>query len=274
MKNFLFIIALFFTVPTAYADNWKEYLTPDTLKTPEAADLSQKQRRLLGSAQIGSDYTLSATKRKADELFNHVGYMASVSKYEKLEGIEQNKFVMAKLANSLRLNGEYEQAEYYYSQFINDVTSPEDYLHYAEVLQINGKCEDATRWNKEYLAATFDTNRDVITDCEQLDDIPVNDLVEVNNFSTLNSEGLDFSPVYYKEGVIFTSDRGVDRLTKKVDLWSKDNFTDLFYAQMNEDGIVGEVEALAPTINHKLHDGTATFSPDGSKCKGITTLLY
>ncbi len=265
MKNFLLIVALFFTVQTAYADNWKDYLTPDTLKTPEASDLSQKQKRQLGSVQIGADYTLSATKRKADELFNHVGYMASVSKYEKLEGIEQNKFVLSKLANSLRLNGKYEQAEYYYSQFINDVTNPDDYLHYAEVLQINGKCEDATRWNKEYLGATLDTSRELVTDCDELDDIPVNDLVAVNNFSSLNSPGLDFSPVYYKNGVIFTSDRGVDRLTKKVDLWSKDNFTDLFYAQMNEDGMLGEVEALTSSINHKLHDGTATFSPDGSK---------
>lgn len=265
MKNFIFIFAVFFSVQTAYADNWKEYLTPDSLKTPEASDLSQKQLRQLGNAQLGSDYTLSATKRKADELFNYSGYMASVSKYEKLEGVEQNKFVMAKLANSLRLNGEYEKAEYYYSQFINDVTSPKDYLHYAEVLQINGKCEDATRWNREYLAATMDTNRDVITDCEQLDDIPMNEMVQIENFAALNSEGLDFSPVYYKEGVIFTSDRGVDRLTKKVDLWSKDNFTDLFYVQMNADGIVGEVEALANTVNHNLHDGTATFSPDGSR---------
>ncbi len=265
MKNFIFIIALFFTVQTAYADNWKEYITPDTLKTPEAGQLSQKQKRLLGNAQIGSDYTLSTTKRKADELFNHVGYMASVSKYEKLEGIEQNKFVMAKLANSFRLNGEYEKAEHYYSQFINDATSIKDYLHYAEVLQINGKCEDAIRWNKEYLAASLDTGRDVITDCGQLDDIPVNELIEVENFSALNSAGLDFSPIFYKEGVVFTSDRGVGRLTKKVDLWSKDNFTDLFYVKMKGDEVEGEIEALESVVNHNLHDGTATFSSDYSK---------
>ncbi|MGK0366116.1 MAG: outer membrane protein OmpA-like peptidoglycan-associated protein [Saprospiraceae bacterium] len=265
MKNFILIFAVFFSVQTGYADNWKEYLTPDTLKTPEASDLSQKQIRQLGSSQLGSDFTLSTTKRKADELFKYSGYMASVSKYEKLEGIEQNKFVMSKLANGLLLNGEYEKAEYYYSQFINDVTNPEDYLHYAEVLQINGKCEDATRWNRAYLAVTLDTGRDIITDCDQLNDIPVNDFVKITNFSVLNSEGLDFSPILFKEGVVFTSDRGVGRLTKKVDLWSKDNFTDLFYAQLNEDGIVGEVESLANTVNHKLHDGTATFSPDGSK---------
>lgn len=265
MKNLIFIFAAFFSVQTAYADNWKGYLTADTLKTPEASDLSQKQMRQLGNAQLGSDYTLSTTKRKADELFNYSGYMASVDKYEKLDGIEQNKFVLAKLANSLRLNGEYEKAEYYYSQFIDDVTSPNDYLNYAEVLQMNGKCEDATRWNKEYLALTMDTNRDVITDCGQLDDIPVNEMVQIENFRALNSKGLDFSPVYFKDGVIFTSDRGIDRLTKKVDLWSKDNFTDLFYVQTNADGIVGEVEPLANTVNHNLHDGTATFSPDGSK---------
>jgi len=265
MKNYIFIFAVLFSLQTAHADNWKDYLTPDSLKTPELSDLSQKQLRQLGNAQLGSDFTLSATKRKADELFNYSGYMASVPKYEKLEGVEQNKFVMAKLANSLRLNGEYERAEYYYSQFMNDVTNPKDYLHYAEVLQINGKCEDATRWNKEYLAATMDSSRDVITDCDQLDDIIDNDMVQIKNFASLNSEGLDFSPIHYKEGVIFTSDRGVDRLTKKVDLWSRDNFTDLFYVQMNEDDIIGEVEPLGSTVNHQLHDGTATFSPDGTQ---------
>lgn len=265
MKYALLLISLIFSVQTASADNWTDYITPDTLKSPEGKQLTEKQKRRLGNQRVGTDYSLSRTKRKADELYDQAGYMTAVARYEKLDGIELNEFVMSRMANSFRLNGEYEKAEYWFSQCINETPYPEDYLYYGEVLLINGNCEDAVRWNKEYLAQTLDTSRDVVTDCDQLEEIAKHEAVEVRNLLTLNTSDLDFSPIPYQNGLVFTSNRGTENLTKKRDRWTKENFTDLFFAEVDEGGFVSDIRPLSDNVNQKLHDGTATFNQIGTK---------
>lgn len=265
MKYLLYIVVFFLFVQNVGAtDNWKDYITPDTLKSPEGKQLTAKQQRRLANVQVGTDYSLSQTKRKADELFNHVGYMAAANRYHKLDEIEKNEFVQSKMANSYRLNGDYKNAEYWYAQCINETPYVEDYLYYAQVLLINGKCEDAVRWNKEYLAKTMDTDRDIITDCDHLKAITTHKAVEVRNLLTLNTSDLDFSAIPYQNGLVFTSNRGINRLTKKLDRWTKQSFTDLFFAEMNN-GTVTSIQPFSESINNVLHDGTATFTEAGTE---------
>lgn len=228
--------------------------------------MSKKQQRRLGNAALGTDYTLSKTKENADALFNTYGFMAAADKYKRLDGLERNAFVLSKLANAYRLNGEYEKAEQQYSEYINRAPDAEDLLHYAEVLQINGKCEDAARWNREYLNRTMDAERELFTECDFVKEIKKRDNIEVNNLQAINTAGMDFSPITYRDGVVFTSDRETHRLTKKKDLWTKDNFTDLFFAKVSEDGLpTGEAELFGSDLNEQLHDGTPTFNQEGTE---------
>jgi len=259
----LFLIVFACCFQEVFARN--SYTMPqDTIKNPEERKLNRKEQKAMAKAGKSGDFTLSAEKRKADKLYTNLAYMESVDLYADLESSEQNRFVMNKLANSYRLNGETEDAEYWYSKIVKDTKNPEVLLRYAQVLQSNDKCEDAVRWYKEYLAKSLDTNRTFILDCDELEDIPTNPNVEVGNMTDLNTDDLDFSPIQYKDGVVFTSNRGTNALSKNVDKWTKNNFSDLFFAKVDKNGEVGEAVPLDGDINGKLHDGAATFNKNGT----------
>ena len=71
---------------------------------------------------------------------------------------------------------------------------------------------------------------------------------------------LDFSPVGYKNGIVFTSTRGIDRVVINRDKWTNTDFSDLFYAELKEDGTYEDPIPLAGEINGMYHDGTACFN--------------
>ena len=145
--------------------------------------------------------------KKADKQYQQKGYMASASNYQmKHDKGEMTPEVMSRVANSYRLNGEFELAEYWYALCINNNINVKDKLHYAEVLQSNGKCEDAVRWFKEYKSAAKGVkNREFITDCSEMETFVEQKNVVVENVKALNTKHLDYSAIVTEGGVMFTS---------------------------------------------------------------------
>lgn len=87
--------------------------------------------------------------------------------------------------------------------------------------------------------------------------------VQLTNIKAVNTDRLDFSPVPFQNGIIFTSSKS-DRFLK----CPSDNpgdYTDVFFAPKNEDGTFGEKEMLDGDINGKYNDGVVSLSPDGKK---------
>jgi len=81
--------------------------------------------------------------------------------------------------------------------------------------------------------------------------------VKIGLAEGINSPDLDFSPVYFKDGIIFTSDRL--RFGDKRTGNPNKQFNDLFFSEQ-----MGEVTFKKPTrikaLNSKFHDGIASFS--------------
>ncbi len=84
------------------------------------------------------------------------------------------------------------------------------------------------------------------------------DRYEVENFTKVNSSHLDFSPIPYKNGIIFTSTR--DSTCECKDRIAKDNYTDLYFADFS----TSKIEQLKGDLNGIHHDGVATASKDGA----------
>ncbi|MEM9822752.1 MAG: OmpA family protein, partial [Bacteroidota bacterium] len=85
--------------------------------------------------------------------------------------------------------------------------------------------------------------------------------VEVNNVPELNSQELDFSPIYFDDGLLITSTR-VSAAERGG--WFQRPYTDLFYAAKSPDGTYDTPVTLPPEINTKFHDGVAATNADGS----------
>jgi len=205
--------------------------------------------------------SLSAQEKKGDKLYDNLGYLSATEEYQNLDESQMTYEVKLKLANSFRLNSQYEAAEYWLAQIIQEAQENETILHYAQMLQSNGKCEDAIRWFKVYQERSGDTQRSFIEDCKDLDKFEKHANIKVTAASSLNSDKHDFSPIPYNNGLIFTSMRESSKgHNSKTDLWTNSNYSDLYFVVKKEEGF-GEPTLLKGDINGTFHDGVATFDP-------------
>lgn len=204
-------------------------------------------------------------KMQADKAYHQLSYLKAVDLYQQLGESGLDEMAKIRLADSYRLNGDTESAEYWYAQAVQAEMAPEDILHYAQVLQSNGKCEQALDWYRQYRQLMGEAHampRAAITDCSNLLFLPKQQ-VTVTNVQSLNSAHLDYSPIPYKGGVVFTSTRG-NGTDAIEDTWTKDNFSDLFFAKQIGDQSYAEAQLLAGSVNGDFHDGTATFNKTGT----------
>lgn len=207
--------------------------------------------------------------KKADQAYRNLGFKASVGEYLKDRDLEKmDKETILRVANSFRLNSQTEEAEYWYSNVINEDSEAKDILRYAQVLQSNGKCEDATRWYKLFqntASRKEKRNRELVIDCEDLKSIKHHKNTKLVNVKALNTSHLDFSPIPYQDGVIFSSTRKNSKPNEIIDSWTNDNFSDLYYAKFDQEvNDFKKPTALKGELNKKFHEGVATFDQSGT----------
>lgn len=77
---------------------------------------------------------------------------------------------------------------------------------------------------------------------------------------SINS-GSSMAPIYYDNGLVFTSDRNTGAKTYD---WTGKSFLELYYAKDNGEGNFSTPELLKGTVNGIYHDGPAAFSAEGS----------
>ena len=87
--------------------------------------------------------------------------------------------------------------------------------------------------------------------------------VEFKNIKEINGDKLDFSPIPYGNGVIFTTSKGNRFLQCPPN--SPDDYTDMKYSEKKSDGTFSAPVKLSGNVNGKYNDGTAAFFPGGNK---------
>jgi len=84
--------------------------------------------------------------------------------------------------------------------------------------------------------------------------------VEVINATKINTSSTEFSPALYQNGIVFASSRFKNgERDKKID----ETFYELFYAEVDEEGLPLEPEEFSLRINSHLHEGPVTFNRAG-----------
>ena len=97
----------------------------DTVKQKVSEKESRKNRKRRRKSE----------KAKANEVYDELGYKASIKMYKRLNPEEKKDVkTLAKIANGFRLNHETEDAEFWYARFITETNDPEHYLHYAQAV--------------------------------------------------------------------------------------------------------------------------------------------
>jgi outer membrane protein OmpA-like peptidoglycan-associated protein len=86
--------------------------------------------------------------------------------------------------------------------------------------------------------------------------------VQLNNLSTLNTPALEFSPVFYANGIVFVSSR---KKNGPVDASIGETFFELFYAELDPNGLPMRPSPFSLNINSQFHEGPVSFNRKGSR---------
>lgn len=209
----------------------------------------------MGSMTVSAQFT---DKEKADQAYESLKFQDAIKYYKLYLEKEDDPAATLKLAEAYYLNGEYGNSESILEVLHSDNNlGGKDMLKYANILFLNGKKSEA----KSILAVYIEKNPSTdeykrlfqsanLTEKEA----PTTYKYEVS-ISPFNSEVSDFSPMYYGDKLLFTSQKG-----GKKDPWTGRSFANIYVTNPS----MSQAEMLTGNLNGKFHNGAITFVKDNT----------
>jgi len=236
-----------------------------------------------GQGANGAYAQIKSGSKKADSYFENNEFARAIPLYKK--EAEKNDEALVKLAACYRILKNYSEAELYYSKLASKSPSdPTVYYYYAEALLNNNKYEEAKEQFLLYSSLNPSDKRGALyaKACEQMKDILARPaLYKIYNLGAVNSAVSDFCPVFYKEGIVFASERVQDLVNYSRNNYTGNAFVSLVYAKGHKKPINNPKDTVAKTggdtaifnkavlLSEKFsgdgHYGPACFTPDFSE---------
>lgn len=174
-------------------------------------------------------------------------------------------------AESYRFIGDSKNSETWYRKLsTNAGVQAEDFYHFAQMLKMNEKYEEANKVMATFkskasgnsIAAAHADNADYVS---KLKSMPNKYNIAIFDVNTVTS---DFGPNYYtKDGetqVVFASARTENTGAFSPQFqWDGSNFLDVYTANIGGDGEKVKVEKFERGVKSKYHEGPASFSNNG-----------
>lgn len=204
---------------------------------------------------------------KADKKYDKYSYIDAIEIYEKVaEKGYKSVELFQKLGNAYYFNSELDKASKWYGELfaLNQETDSEYYFRYAQALKAVGNYEKSNQYMELFAQKTndsraklFQENKNYLTNIDAVSGKYTIDKTDVN------SEFYDYGPTFFGKQIVFTSSRSEGNQYSKIHAWTKQNFTDLFVASIDNDGRLGSVENFSKTVNTKFNESSPIFTKDG-----------
>ena len=211
----------------------------------------------------------SKALQKANDLYQANHYAEAAELYEIALQEKTNLSVKSKLANCYRMNNRLEEAEKLYAEIVVDEKAKSDtYFYYGEVLMGNEKYDEAKEWFAKFDSIEPDDERGklMMDICERVKTIkPFFPYLRVDEFSQ-NSDADDSTPVYWGQGIVFSSDRKMGlKLMKEKSGWTGRDYLNLYYAENQGDNQYSDPELFSAKLNDlNKNTGNPSFTADGT----------
>lgn len=248
----------------------------------------------------------SGRLRAANKYFDNLSYVSAVRAYDEFLRTDKKKDpaetreAMTKLGYSYRKLQDSRNAERVYGELVKtypDLDS-EVYLYYAQSLASNGRYRESQKQYSQYgekQAKDLRGRRFTVSYMDMNRFYQDSSSYRVQPLG-INSRQADFSPMYFKKGLVFVSARDESGVVKRVFNWNQTPFLDLYFhpdtAQLRAPGgestrpvsaavlggggpaktepteVVSETQPLTKaeifsrTLNTKYHEGPMTFTKD------------
>ena len=218
------------------------------------------------SITIGA-FAQGSKLNKADKKYDKYSYIDAIEIYEKVaEKGYKSVELFEKLGNAYYFNGELDKASKWYGELfaLNQEVDSEYYFRYAQALKAEGNYEKSNQYMELFAQKTNDTRAKLFQENKNyLSDIDAVSGKYTMDKTDVNSEFFDYGPSFFGKQIVFTSSRSEGNQYSKIHDWTKQNFTDLFVASIDNNGKLGSVENFSKTVNTKYNESSPVFTKDG-----------
>jgi outer membrane protein OmpA-like peptidoglycan-associated protein len=201
-------------------------------------------------------------------------YIGAIEKLQKTLQSKDDPEAKSLLADCYRLINDTENAEYWYSQAVTaEGSQPINKLHYAMMLQVNGKCDQAQDWYSQYIQVVPDETRGQYLSraCQYEEELMTKNagIFEINHMP-FNSNLDDYAPAILNDKVVFASDRDKGSAVKRVHMWTGNPFAELYGVDFKRSGDnpgayrYGRPDKYSKSLNTKYHEAAVAFVDEGN----------
>lgn len=206
---------------------------------------------------------------KANKKYQNYSFSPAIDIYKRiLDKGYTSADLLKKLGNSYYFNADYDEAAKIYKRLVTEYpkeVAAEYYFRYSQTLKSLGDYDDANAAMSKFIEMTSGDARAKAfkSETDYLDDIKKNSgRYELKPFA-YNSAYSDFAPSFYKEGVIFSSDRDTGNLARYRHTWNSKDFLDLYKVDVDS-ASMNTVAKFGDKLNTRLHESTSITTKDGN----------
>ncbi|MGH1337576.1 MAG: OmpA family protein [Aureispira sp.] len=216
---------------------------------------------------------------RAERLMGQHNYAAAIDLYLSILDKGNDSEAVKGIAEAYRHIGDPDETEYWYGLVARMPNAPQkSWLYYAQALQRNGKCQEAKEWAEKYVTQIEPNNTQALWLVKSCEEDVVQDLrasgklYKVEPVDAINTEEDEFSPMFFKNDLVFVSSRDRKAAMKLDDRWTDKEskpYTEIYITKRNQVGEpeeynynYGEVEKFSSSLSSKYHDGPLTFNAE------------
>ncbi len=217
---------------------------------------------------LGATWAQERLVTKGNEKYEEYSFRPAIDIYKRV--LDKGFFsadLLKKLGNSYYYNSDYTEAAETFKKLVAEFpkeVGPEDYFKYAQTLKTLGDYESSNEIMSKFTAMTSSDARATAFSAEidYLAEIKANSgRYDITSFD-YNSVYSEFAPAFYKEGLIFSSDRDTGNFARYRHTWNSKDFLDLY--KVNSDSIsLNKVTKFGEDVNTRLHESASVVTKDG-----------
>ena len=214
---------------------------------------------------------------KATNDFKALRYASAIPLLSKIvEEDASNVSAMDMLAYSYKMTKNYGEALKWYDELTKKTPlKPIWALYYAEALANNQNYERSEGWYRKFLALAPGDKRAAAFAGSNLNSFSKNIGNWKVSFTNLNTQSSEYSPIFYKNGLIFSSNRPTDVFSKRVFAWDNTPFTNLYFVpKLSEIKTINPDSAISATLSkggssYKFNDDDTAPTSNDTKNLGV-----
>lgn len=216
-----------------------------------------------------SQHSSAAYRRLADSLYTHHHYQFAADYYQKaLKKSPHQGDIMLSLAKSYHNINQIAESEKWFVRAKQNRGrfTIDDYFQFAQVLVVLKKSYTADTLLEHVLQKDPDhaLAAKVLSDLRNFEKFLQDSASVAIQRLSINTTESEFSPVYFQDGIVFSSSRHEGPLTKKSH-WDNSPFLNLYYARKDPRQGLADAILFDEDLSTKHHDGPAAFYDDDKK---------